>query len=152
MRWKSSQPISAMVDSPVPYGLAQAPVIKVATRTELSRRWSDLIDLDAGRIADHGCVRPLATSRMRWKSSQPISAMVDSPVAMRPAARLRHYPAGLLDRPRHALRPRPGPGDQGRDPEVEELPAHLGDGRLAGGDAAGIEVDQVRPAPAQLGA
>lgn len=34
-----------------PYGLAQAPVIKVATRTELSRRWSDLIDLDAGRIA-----------------------------------------------------------------------------------------------------
>lgn len=34
-----------------PYGLAQAPVIKVATRTELSQRWSDLIDLDAGRIA-----------------------------------------------------------------------------------------------------
>lgn len=34
-----------------PYGLAEAPVIKVATRTELSRRWSDLIDLDAGRIA-----------------------------------------------------------------------------------------------------
>ncbi|TGD94637.1 galactarate dehydratase [Methylobacterium nonmethylotrophicum] len=34
-----------------PYGLAEAPVIKVATRTELSQRWSDLIDLDAGRIA-----------------------------------------------------------------------------------------------------
>ena len=34
-----------------PYGLAQAPVIKVATRTELSQRWSDLIDLDAGRVA-----------------------------------------------------------------------------------------------------
>ena len=34
-----------------PYGLAQAPVIKVATRTELAERWSDLIDLDAGRIA-----------------------------------------------------------------------------------------------------
>jgi galactarate dehydratase len=34
-----------------PYGLAQCPVIKVATRTELSQRWSDLIDLDAGRIA-----------------------------------------------------------------------------------------------------
>ncbi|MDB5647997.1 galactarate dehydratase [Methylobacterium sp.] len=34
-----------------PYGLAHAPVIKVATRTELAQRWSDLIDLDAGRIA-----------------------------------------------------------------------------------------------------
>jgi len=34
-----------------PYNLALAPVIKVATRTELSKRWSDLIDLDAGRIA-----------------------------------------------------------------------------------------------------
>ncbi len=34
-----------------PYGLAMAPVIKVATRTALSLRWHDLIDLDAGRIA-----------------------------------------------------------------------------------------------------
>ena len=34
-----------------PYGLAEAPVIKVATRTELAQRWSDLIDFDAGRIA-----------------------------------------------------------------------------------------------------
>jgi galactarate dehydratase len=34
-----------------PYGLAHALVIKVATRTELAERWSDLIDLDAGRIA-----------------------------------------------------------------------------------------------------
>jgi len=34
-----------------PYGLAAAPVIKVATRTELARRWKDLIDFDAGRIA-----------------------------------------------------------------------------------------------------
>jgi len=34
-----------------PYGLAMAPVIKVASRTELASRWSDLIDLDAGRIA-----------------------------------------------------------------------------------------------------
>lgn len=34
-----------------PYGLAAAPVIKVATRTELARRWHDLIDFDAGRIA-----------------------------------------------------------------------------------------------------
>jgi galactarate dehydratase len=35
-----------------PYGLAEVPVIKVATRTELARRWHDLMDLDAGRIAD----------------------------------------------------------------------------------------------------
>lgn len=34
-----------------PYGLAMAPVIKVSSRTELSDRWHDLIDLDAGRIA-----------------------------------------------------------------------------------------------------
>ncbi len=34
-----------------PYGLAAAPVIKVATRRELAARWHDLIDLDAGRIA-----------------------------------------------------------------------------------------------------
>jgi len=34
-----------------PYGLAAAPVIKVATRTELARRWKDLIDFDAGGIA-----------------------------------------------------------------------------------------------------
>jgi galactarate dehydratase len=35
-----------------PYGLAQCPVIKVASRTELARRWPDLIDVNAGRIAD----------------------------------------------------------------------------------------------------
>jgi len=34
-----------------PYGLAMAPVIKVASRSELADRWPDLIDLDAGRIA-----------------------------------------------------------------------------------------------------
>ncbi|MEO7191458.1 MAG: galactarate dehydratase, partial [Vicinamibacterales bacterium] len=34
-----------------PYGLAPVPVIKVATRTDLARRWHDLMDLDAGRIA-----------------------------------------------------------------------------------------------------
>jgi len=34
-----------------PYGLAMAPVIKVSTRSALSKRWHDLIDLDAGRIA-----------------------------------------------------------------------------------------------------
>jgi galactarate dehydratase len=34
-----------------PYGLAAAPVVKVSTRSELARRWPDLIDLDAGRIA-----------------------------------------------------------------------------------------------------
>jgi len=34
-----------------PYSLAAAPVIKVSTRSELARRWHDLIDLDAGTIA-----------------------------------------------------------------------------------------------------
>jgi galactarate dehydratase len=35
-----------------PYGLAAAPVIKVATRSDLAARWHDLMDVDAGRIAD----------------------------------------------------------------------------------------------------
>jgi galactarate dehydratase len=34
-----------------PYGLAVAPVIKVSTNSGLARRWHDLIDIDAGRIA-----------------------------------------------------------------------------------------------------
>jgi galactarate dehydratase len=35
-----------------PYGLAECPVIKVATRSELARRWHDLMDLNAGKIAE----------------------------------------------------------------------------------------------------
>lgn len=35
-----------------PYGLAECPVIKVATRSDLARRWHDLMDLNAGTIAD----------------------------------------------------------------------------------------------------
>ena len=35
-----------------PYGLAPVPVIKVATRTDLAKRWHDLMDVNAGRIAD----------------------------------------------------------------------------------------------------
>ena len=34
-----------------PYGLSMVPVIKVGSNSEISRRWFDLIDLDAGRIA-----------------------------------------------------------------------------------------------------
>jgi galactarate dehydratase len=35
-----------------PYGLAACPVIKVATRSDLARRWHDLMDVNAGRIAE----------------------------------------------------------------------------------------------------
>ena len=35
-----------------PYGLAECPVIKVATRSDPARRWHDLMDLNAGQIAD----------------------------------------------------------------------------------------------------
>ena len=35
-----------------PYGLAEVPVIKVATRTDLANRWHDLMDINAGTIAD----------------------------------------------------------------------------------------------------
>jgi len=34
-----------------PYGLAECPVIKVATRNDLASRWHDLMDINAGRIA-----------------------------------------------------------------------------------------------------
>ena len=34
-----------------PYGLAEVPVIKVATRSDLARRWHDLMDVNAGTIA-----------------------------------------------------------------------------------------------------
>ncbi|MFZ4530131.1 MAG: UxaA family hydrolase, partial [Undibacterium curvum] len=34
-----------------PYGLAPVPVIKVATREDLARRWHDLMDVNAGKIA-----------------------------------------------------------------------------------------------------
>lgn len=34
-----------------PYGLAECPVIKVATRNDLAGRWHDLMDVNAGRIA-----------------------------------------------------------------------------------------------------
>lgn len=34
-----------------PYGLAAVPVIKVATRNDLAKRWHDLMDVNAGRIA-----------------------------------------------------------------------------------------------------
>jgi len=35
-----------------PYGLQACPVVKVATRSDLARRWHDLMDVNAGRIAD----------------------------------------------------------------------------------------------------
>jgi galactarate dehydratase len=34
-----------------PYGLAMVPVIKIGSNTKLSKRWFDLIDLDAGQVA-----------------------------------------------------------------------------------------------------
>ena len=33
-----------------PYGLSEVPVIKVVTRSDLARRWHDLVDVDAGRV------------------------------------------------------------------------------------------------------
>lgn len=35
-----------------PYGLKEVPVVKVATRTDLARRWHDLMDINAGRVID----------------------------------------------------------------------------------------------------
>lgn len=33
-----------------PYGLSGAPLIKVASRSDLARRWHDLMDIDTGKI------------------------------------------------------------------------------------------------------
>ena len=46
-----------------PYGLAECPVIKVATRSDLARRWHDLMDVNAGRIADGEATIP----EMGWE-------------------------------------------------------------------------------------
>lgn len=35
-----------------PYGLKEVPVVKVATRSDLARRWHDLMDINAGRVVD----------------------------------------------------------------------------------------------------
>ena len=40
-----------MTGSGTPYGLAEAPVIKVCSRNDLKQHWDDLIDLNAGGIA-----------------------------------------------------------------------------------------------------
>ncbi|MEO1459697.1 MAG: galactarate dehydratase [Pseudomonadota bacterium] len=37
-----------------PYGLAEVPVVKIVTRSDLARRWHDLVDVDAGRIISAG--------------------------------------------------------------------------------------------------
>ena len=46
-----------------PYGLAECPVVKVATRTELAQRWHDLMDLNAGAVADGQC----SVEEMGWQ-------------------------------------------------------------------------------------
>ena len=46
-----------------PYGLAECPVVKVATRTELAQRWHDLMDLNAGAVADGQC----SVEDMGWR-------------------------------------------------------------------------------------
>ena len=46
-----------------PYGLSQVPVIKVATRNDLARRWHDLMDIDAGRIISEN----LKTEELGWE-------------------------------------------------------------------------------------
>ena len=46
-----------------PYGLAPVPVIKVATRSDLARRWHDLMDINAGTIADG----PASIEEVGWE-------------------------------------------------------------------------------------
>ena len=44
-----------------PYGLAMAPVIKVASRSTLAARWPDLIDVDAGSVAAGATIEEVGT-------------------------------------------------------------------------------------------
>lgn len=54
-----------------PYGLAALPVIKVATRSELARRWHDLIDIDAGPVASGEAT----LEEMGWRMFEEILAV-----------------------------------------------------------------------------
>ena len=54
-----------------PYGLAAVPVIKVATRSDLARRWHDLMDVNAGTHR-----RP-ATRRSRRSAGSCSALMLD---------------------------------------------------------------------------
>ncbi len=54
-----------------PYSLTSVPVIKVATRSDLARRWRDLMDIDAGRIVSAG----ETTESMGWAMFEKILAV-----------------------------------------------------------------------------
>ena len=54
-----------------PYGLAETPVIKVATRSDLARRWHDLMDVDAGQVVSSG----VAIEEMGWRMFEKILAV-----------------------------------------------------------------------------
>jgi altronate dehydratase len=58
-----------------PYGLAAVPVVKVATRDDLARRWHDLMDINAGRIATgEATIRTSAGSCSSSSSTWPAAA------------------------------------------------------------------------------
>jgi galactarate dehydratase len=57
-----------------PYGLAAVPVIKVATRSDLARRWHDLMDINAG-------ASPTATRRSRRWAGRCSARCSTSPAA-----------------------------------------------------------------------
>jgi galactarate dehydratase len=80
-----------------PYGLAACPVIKMSTRSELARRWHDLIDLNAGQILDGTAtveetgwqlfqlILDVASGRKqtwteRWRLHNPLALFNPSPV------------------------------------------------------------------------
>jgi galactarate dehydratase len=47
-----------------PYGLAASPIIKVSSRTDLKNLWDDIIDIDAGTIAEGRETIPQAGERL----------------------------------------------------------------------------------------
>jgi hypothetical protein len=126
-----------------PYGLAEAPVIKVATRTELAERWSDLIDLDAGpgwrRRSGPSRVparRARARRGSRWCRTSPPSRAESEAVArdlIREMAWYDDYLAqGGADRSAN-----PSPGNKKGGGEDQALPAYPLAGREHAADRAG---------------
>jgi galactarate dehydratase len=78
-------------------------VVKVATRSELARRWHDLMDVDAGRIADgragiedvgwalFRCLLEVASGRRTWAETLAAAQRAD---LVQPRARHLKGPQG----------------------------------------------------------
>ena len=90
-----------------PYGLAAVPVIKVATRSELARRWHDLMDVNAGGIATgEATIEETGWELFRHARRRERAADLGRAVAAAQLARAVQSGAGDLSGLGTSLRPR----------------------------------------------